>query len=66
MDAETTTTTTTPIMPPIKSIDVQVKEYIASLDDVHKQTIEIAKQQLGDTYDTKTSIGFINWREQQE
>ena len=37
MDAETTTTTMTPIMPPIKSIDDQVKEYIASLDDVHKQ-----------------------------
>ena len=45
------------------SIDKQVKEYLASLDDVHRQTIEIAKQQLGDAYDTKTSIGFLTWKE---
>mgnify|MGYP001204195065 FL=1 len=52
-----TSTTTKP------GIDDQIKEYLASLDDVHRQTIEIAKQQLGDAYDTKTSIGFITWKE---
>ena len=47
------------------SINDKVQEYIASLDEVHLQIIEIAKQQLGDTYDTKTSIGFLTWYEEQ-
>ena len=41
----------------------QVDKYIASLDDVHRQDILIAKRQLGGACDTKTYIDFLTWKE---
>ena len=42
-------------------MDELVKQYIASLNKDQLKIIEIAKKELGTSYDTKKSIGFLNY-----
>ena len=42
-------------------MDELVKQYLASLNKDKVKIIEIAKKELGSSYDTKKSIGFLNY-----
>jgi len=42
-------------------MDELVKKYLASLNKDQLKIIEIAKKELGTSYDTKKSIGFLNY-----
>jgi len=42
-------------------MDEYVSQYIASLNKHQLKIIEIAKKELGTSYDIKKSIGFLNF-----
>jgi len=41
----------------------EVKAYIKSLNDKERETLHIAEQQLGSSFNIKKSIGFKKWKE---
>ena len=43
-----------------------VEEYLQSLNAQEKQTLEIAKDHLGSSFNITKSIGFIKWNEKRE
>jgi transcriptional regulator CtsR len=43
-----------------------IDEYLESLSTKEKQVIEIAKQQLGSSFNILKSIGYLNWFEKKE
>ena len=43
----------------------EISNYINSLTDQEKQTLEIAKSHLGSSFNMKKSIGFLNWKAKQ-
>ena len=40
--------------------------YLNSLSEMEKKTLEIAKSHLGTSFNLKKSIGFIKWKQEQE
>ena len=42
-------------------MDEHVKQYLASLNKDQLKIIEIAKKELGTSYSTQKSIGFLNY-----
>ena len=38
-----------------------IDKYLQSLNDIEKIAIEIAKEDLGSSFDIEKSIGFLNW-----
>ena len=57
--------------PPEKQNQIQndnqqeISNYISSLTDQEKQTLEIAKSHLGTSFNIMKSIGFLNWKANQ-
>ena len=43
----------------------QVSLYLNSLTEQEKQTLEIASSHLGTSFNIKRSIGFLNWKSNQ-
>tara|TARA_Y100000389_G_C17370826_1_gene468934 strand:+ start:806 stop:952 length:147 start_codon:yes stop_codon:yes gene_type:complete len=41
----------------------ELDEYLKILNDKEKKALEIAKKQLGSSFDIYKSIGFIKWKE---
>ena len=39
--------------------------YLQSLNDIEKIAIEIAKEDLGSSFNIEKSIGFLNWKSNQ-
>jgi len=44
-------------------METEVEEYFKILTDKEKKALEIAKKQLGSSFDIYKSIGFIKWKE---
>jgi len=44
----------------------EISNYINSLTDQEKQTLEIAKSHLGTSFNIKKSIGFLSWKATQQ
>lgn len=38
-----------------------IDSYLQSLNDIEKIAIEIAKEDLGSSFNIEKSIGFLNW-----
>ena len=38
-----------------------IDKYLQSLNDIEKIAIEIAKEDLGSSFNIEKSIGFLNW-----
>lgn len=47
------------------STDLEIENYIQSLDELEAKTFEIAKSHLGTSFNIKKSIGFIQWKNKQ-
>jgi len=45
----------------IVKMDELIKKYLSSLSSDQLKIIEIAKKELGTSYDVKKSIGFLNF-----
>jgi len=43
----------------------EISNYINSLTDQEKQTLEIAKSHLGTSFNIMKSIGFLSWKANQ-
>jgi hypothetical protein len=43
-----------------------IQEYIASLSDMQKQTIEIGKEILGDSFEITKTINYQSWLKTRE
>lgn len=43
----------------------EISNYISSLTEQEKQTLEIAKSHLGTSFNIMKSIGFLNWKAKQ-
>ena len=43
----------------------EISNYINSLTDQEKQTLEIAKSHLGTSFNIMKSIGFLSWKSKQ-
>ena len=43
-----------------------IAEYIKSLSNIEKQTMQIAKEHLQTSFNIEKSIGFINWKKKQQ
>jgi len=41
----------------------EVKAYIQSLTEIERETLHIAEQQLGSSFNIKKSIGFKKWKD---
>mgnify|MGYP001356282446 CR=1 FL=1 len=39
----------------------EIEQYIASLNELEKTAYEIAKTDLGSSFDIEKSIGFLKW-----
>ena len=44
---------------------LEISNYINSLTDQEKQTLEIAKSHLGTSFNIMKSIGFLSWKANQ-
>lgn len=44
---------------------LEISNYINSLTDQEKQTLEIAKSHLGTSFNIMKSIGFLSWKAKQ-
>ena len=42
------------------------KQYIKSLSETEKLTLEIARQQLGSSFNLRKSNGFIQWKNEKQ
>jgi hypothetical protein len=40
-----------------------IEQYISSLNEQERQTLEIAKDHLGTSFNIAKSVGFIKWNE---
>jgi len=40
-----------------------IEQYISSLNDQERKTLEIAKDHLGTSFNIVKSVGFIKWNE---
>jgi hypothetical protein len=49
----------------MKKYDIE-KAYIKSLTEKERQTLQIAQQQLGSSFNLKKSIGFKKWKDTQK
>lgn len=47
----------------IPSISNLIKEYIDTLTPYEQKALAIAKDHLGPSFDMKSSIGFVRWRD---
>ena len=51
-------------MKTMKTIDTKlIEQYILSLNDQERKTLEIAKDHLGTSFNIVKSVGFIKWNE---
>ncbi len=51
-------------METMKTIDTKlIEQYILSLNDLERKTLEIAKDHLGTSFNIVKSVGFIKWNE---
>ena len=41
----------------------EVESYLNSLDELERQTLDIAKSHLGTSFNIRKSIGFIQWKQ---
>ena len=46
--------------------DKSIKEYLKSLNEQERKTLEIAKEHLGTSFNIRKSIGYITWKNKQE
>jgi len=49
----------------INTMDTEIKsieEYLKSLNEQERKTLEIAKDHLGTSFNIKKSIGYITWK----
>ena len=48
----------------MKTMDTKlIEQYILSLNDQERKTLEIAKDHLGTSFNIVKSVGFIKWNE---
>ena len=40
-----------------------IESYLKSLNNLEKQTLDIAKSHLGTSFNVRKSIGFIKWKQ---
>ena len=45
--------------------DKSIQEYLKSLNEQERKTLEIAKDHLGTSFNIKKSIGYITWKNKQ-
>ena len=51
-------------METMKTMDTKlIEQYILSLNDQERKTLEIAKDHLGTSFNIVKSVGFIKWNE---
>ena len=51
-------------MKTMKTMDTKlIEQYILSLNDQERKTLEIAKDHLGTSFNIVKSVGFIKWNE---
>jgi len=43
-----------------------IQEYLKSLNEQERKTLEIAKDHLGTSFNIRKSIGYITWKNKQE
>ena len=46
--------------------DKSIQEYLNSLNEQERKTLEIAKDHLGTSFNIRKSIGYITWKNKQE
>lgn len=46
--------------------DKSIQEYLKSLNEQERKTLEIAKEHLGTSFNIRKSIGYITWKNKQE
>lgn len=46
--------------------DKSIQEYLKSLNEQERKTLEIAKDHLGTSFNIRKSIGYITWKNKQE
>mgnify|MGYP006128952671 FL=1 len=44
-----------------KKQSLNVSSYVKSLNDIEKKALEIAKEDLGSSFDLEKSIGYLSW-----
>ena len=44
-----------------KKQSLNVSSYVKSLSDIEKKALEIAKEDLGSSFDLEKSIGYLSW-----
>ena len=42
-------------------IQLNISSYVKSLNDIEKKALEIAKEDLGSSFDLEKSIGYLSW-----
>jgi hypothetical protein len=44
-----------------KKQSLNISSYVKSLSDIEKKALEIAKEDLGSSFDLEKSIGYLSW-----
>jgi len=44
-----------------KKQSLNISSYVKSLGDIEKKALEIAKEDLGSSFDLEKSIGYLSW-----
>ena len=44
-----------------KKHPLNISSYVKSLNDIEKKALEIAKEDLGSSFDLEKSIGYLSW-----
>ena len=44
-----------------KKQSLNISSYVKSLNDIEKKALEIAKEDLGSSFDLEKSIGYLSW-----
>ena len=44
-----------------KKHPLTISSYVKSLNDIEKKALEIAKEDLGSSFDLEKSIGYLSW-----
>ena len=44
-----------------KKPPLNISSYVKSLNDIEKKALEIAKEDLGSSFDLEKSIGYLSW-----
>jgi|UniRef100_A0A6C0CYW7 transcriptional regulator CtsR len=53
----------------IKTMDTEnksIEQYLKSLNEQERKTLEIAKDHLGTSFNIRRSIGYITWKNNQK